>query len=357
MSILSPRFIAFSLVAAVTTANAATAAPVAAPAPIAAPASAAAALQSLKVGGEGGWDYVTLDSASGRLFVPRSTRVMVLNLEGKALGEIPNTPGVHGVALAKDLDRGFTSNGRSNSITVFKLSTLEVIKEVKITGENPDAILYDPATQQVFSFNGRSKDATVLDAKSLEVKGTIAIGGKPEFSVCDGKGRVYVNVEDTSELLTIDAKAMKVAARWSLKPLEEPTGLAFDVAHQHLFAVGSNKLLAVVDAKTGKIITTLPIGEGCDGAGFDAGTSQAFASNGEGTLTVIHADAKGSYHVTATLPTKKGARTMAVDEKTHLVYLPTADFGPAPEAKPGQRSRPPMIPDSFQILVAKPGRP
>jgi DNA-binding beta-propeller fold protein YncE len=308
-------------------------------------------LRTLKVGGEGGWDYLTLDAEAGRLYVPRSTRVMVLDLEGKTKGEIPNTSGVHGVALAKDLDRGFTSNGRSKTMTVFKLSTLEVIKEVKTTGENPDAILYDPATRQVFTFNGRGKNATVFNAETLEVTGTIPMGGKPEFSACDGKGRVYVNVEDTHELLAINSRTRTVEARWSLKPLEDPTGLAIDVAHNRLFTVGGNKLMAVVDASNGKIVKTLPIGEGCDAAAFDAGTGTAYASNGEGTLTVITQDGKDHFSVAATIPTRKGARTMVVDGKTHLVYLCTAEYGPAPEAKPGERSRPPMLKDSFQVLV------
>lgn len=308
-------------------------------------------LRTLKVGGDGGWDYVTLDSEARRVYMPRSSRVMVLDLGGKKIGEIPGTEGVHGVALAKELDRGFTSNGRANTMTVFKLSTLEVIKEVKTTGENPDAILYDAATRQVFTFNGRGKNATVFNAETLEVTGTIPMGGKPEFSVCDGKGRVFVNVEDTHELLAINARTRAVESRWSLKPLEEPSGLAIDVVHQRLFAVGRNKLMAVVDATNGKLVTSLPIGEGCDAAAFDAGTGRVYASNGEGTLTVINQDGKDHFTVTGTIPTRRGARTMAVDGKTHLVYLPTAEFGPAPEAKPGQRSRPPMIPDSFQIVV------
>lgn len=322
--------------------------------PSAAPAKQSL-LRTLKVGGEGGWDYLTLDAEAGRLYVPRSTRVMVLDLEGKTKGEIPNTAGVHGVALAKDLDRGFTSNGRSNTITVFKLSTLEVIKEVKTTGDNPDAILYDAATRQVFSFNGRGKNATVFNAETLEVTGTIPMGGKPEFSACDGKGRVYVNVEDTHELLAINSRTRTVEARWSLKPLEEPTGLDIDVAHNRLFAVGGNKLMAVVDASNGKIVKTLPIGEGCDAAAFDAGTGTTYASNGEGTLTVINQDGKDHFSVTATIPTRKGARTMAVDGKTHQIYLCTAEWGPAPEVKAGERSRPPMIKDSFQILVVGAG--
>ena len=305
---------------------------------------------TLKVGGEGGWDYLALDAAAGRLFVPRSTRVMVLGLDGKVLGEIPNTQGVHGVALARELDRGFTSNGRSDSMTVFKLSTLEVVKEVKTTGANPDAILYDPATRQVFTFNGRGQNATVFSAETLEVKGTIPVGGKPEFAACDGRGRVFVNVEDTAELLALDARALKVAARWSLAPLQDPTGLAIDAAGQRLFAVGGNKLMAVVDAGSGKIVATLPIGEGCDGAAFDPGTGRAYASNGEGTLTIVQGGPAG-YAVLGTVPTRKGARTLVVDEKTHRVFLPTAEFGPAPEAKPGQRSRAPMLPGTFQLVV------
>lgn len=310
-----------------------------------------AVLRTLKVGGDGGWDYVTLDPEARRIYVPRGTRVMVLDLEGKSVGEIPNTAGVHGVAIARDLDRGFTSNGRANAVTVFRLSNLEVLQEVKTTGENPDAILYDAATKQVFSFNGRSQNATVFNAETMAVTGTIPMGGKPEFSVGDGLGRVFVNVEDTQELLAINARTRSVEARWSLKPLEDPTGLAMDVAHGRLFAVGKNKLMAVVDAATGKIVTTLPIGEGCDGAAFVAGTGFTYASNGEGSLTVIHQDGKDHYAVLATVPTRKGARTMAVDAKTHLVYLPTADYGPAPEPKAGERSRPPMVKDSFQLVV------
>ncbi len=326
-----------------------------APAPIpkiaAPPSTRLSVLRTLKVGGDGGWDYVTFDSDAKRLYVPRSTRVLVLDPEGKKIGEVPDTAGVHGVAIARDLDRGYTSNGRANTMTVFKLSTLEVIKEVKTTGENPDAILYDPATKQVFTFNGRGKNATVFNAETLDVTGTIPMGGKPEFPATDGKGRVFVNVEDTHELLAIDAKKLSVLSRWSLKPLEDPTGLAIDLAHQRLFAVGGNKLMAIVDAVSGKVLKTLPIGEGCDGVVFNAGTGCAYASNGEGSITVVRSDGKDNFTVEGTIPTRKSARTLTVDVRTNLLYLPAAEFGPAPEAKPGQRSRPPMIPDSFQIVV------
>ncbi len=321
------------------------------------PAAKLAVLRTLQIGGDGGWDYVTFDTEGRRLFVPRSTRVMVFDPEGKKVGEIPGTAGVHGVAIARDLDRGYASNGRANTMTVFKLSTLAVIKEVKTTGENPDAILYDPATKQVFTFNGRGKNATVFNAETLDVTGTIPMGGKPEFAVTDGKGRVFVNVEDTHELLAIDAKKLSVLFRWSLKPLEEPTGLAIDAAHQRLFSVGGNKLMAIVDAVNGKILQTLPIGEGCDGVAFDAGTGCAYASNGEGTLTVVRNDGHDHFTVAGSIPTRKGARTLAVDGKTHLLYLPTAEYGPAPAAmpgqpgQPGQRSRAPMLPDTFQLVV------
>lgn len=323
------------------------------PAPSAQPAPVVTlkVLRTLKVGGEGGWDYVTLDPDAKRIYLPRSTRVMVLDLDGKPLGEIPNTAGVHGVALAPDLDRGYTSNGRANTVTVFKLSTLEVLKEVKTTGENPDAILYDAATHQVFTFNGRGKNATVFNAETLAVTGTIPMGGKPEFSACDGQGRVFVNVEDTHQLLAINARTRTVTATWSLAPLEDPTGLAMDVAHNRLFAVGGNKLMAVVDAANGTILKTLPIGEGCDAVAFDSGTGWAYASNGEGTLTVVGSDGKVPFATLGTIPTRKGARTMALDAKTHRIYLPTAEWGPAPEPKPGERSRPAMVKDSFQLLV------
>ena len=309
-------------------------------------------LDTLKVGGSGGWDYVTLDPEAGRLYVPRSTRVAVLGLDGSPKGEIPNTEGVHGVALVKDLDRGFSSNGRANTMTVFSLSSLAVIKTVKTTGANPDAILFDPASRQVFTFNGCGANVTAFNAETLEVTGTIPVGGKPEFAVTDGKGRIYVNIEDKSQIVAINARTLKVEATWSIEPVQEPTGLAMDVTRNHLFSVGGNKLMAVVDAGTGKLVTTLPIGDGCDAAAFDAGTGRMFASNGEGSLTVIQADAKGSYHVTATVPTRKGARTMALDTRSHKVYLPTAEFGPVPAVtKEVPHPRPTMVPDSFQILV------
>jgi len=313
-------------------------------------AAAPALLRTFKVGGDGRWDYVNLDPEGGRLYVPRSTRVMVLDLDGNLKGEIPGTAGVHGVTFCRDLDRGWTSNGQANTVTVFKLSTLEVVGTVKTTGENPDAILYEPATKRVFTFNGRSKNATVIDAATGLVVGTIPMGGKPEFAACDGKGRVYVNNEDTSEINAIDAKAMKVVATWSIKPVDGPSGLAMDVKNNVLFSVGGNKLAAVVDAGTGKVLTTVPIGSGTDGIDFDPGTGCAYASNGEGTLTVIRRSATGTYSADAApVPTKRGARTIVANPRTHRLYLPTAEFAPVPkDAKPG--TRPAMVEGSFQIL-------
>ncbi|GLH72524.1 hypothetical protein GETHLI_10260 [Geothrix limicola] len=318
-------------------------------APIAALAGDPAVLRTFKVGGEGRWDYVSLDPEGGRLYVPRSTHVMVLDLDGHLKGDLPGTAGVHGVAFSRELDRGWTSNGQADTVTIFKLSTLEVVKVVKTTGGNPDAILFEPITKRVFTFNGRGKNATVIDALTSEVVGTVPMGGKPEFAVCDEKGRVYVNNEDTSEILALNARSLKVEAAWSIKPLEEPSGLAIDLAHNRLYAVGSNHLAAVVDAGSGKVLATVPIGSGTDGIAFDPGTGCAYASNGgDGTVTVIRPAASGRFEASS-VPTRRGARTIVDNPRTHRLYLPTAEFAPVPkEAKPG--TRPAMVEGSFQVI-------
>jgi DNA-binding beta-propeller fold protein YncE len=309
-------------------------------------------LNSLPVGGAGGWDYVTLDASAKRLYVPRSDRVLVLDLEGKSVGLVPGTDGVHGVALASGLDRGFTSNGRSNTITIFKLSTLEVLAQVKATGEGPDAILFDPFTNRVFSFNGRGKNATVIDAAKGEVVGTIPFGHKPEFAATDNQGHVFVNLEDSAEVAVIDAKQLTIEKKWSLKPIEDPTGMALDLQHNRLFIVGGNKLMAVVDAKTGKLLATPAIGAGADAAAYDAELGLAFSSNGEGTLTVVRQEGPDRYTVLEQVPTKRGARTMALDPSSHRIYLPAAEYGPAPAVtKENPRPRPAMLPNSFQFVV------
>ena len=305
----------------------------------------------IKIGGEGGWDYVTMDSAARRLYVSHGTRVVVVDVDtGKVTGEIADTPGVHGIALAPELNRGFTSNGRANNVTIFDLKTLQAIGQVK-TGENPDAIQYEPVSGRVFTFNGRSKDATAFDAKTGTVASTIPLGGKPEFSAADGKGKIYVNIEDTSEIAEIDARKLSVTKRYSLAPCEDPSGLAMDVKNRRLFSVCHNKIMAVSDPDAGKVLATPAIGQGPDGAGFDSGRGLAFSSNGEGTLTVVR-ETSGNWEVVENAATERGARTMAVDTKTHNVFLPTSQFGPAP-APTAQtpRPRPPMVPETFQIVV------
>ena len=310
-------------------------------------------IQSVRIGGEGGWDYLVVDAAARRFYVTRGTHVTVLDADTlKPVGEIPGTEGVHGVALAPDLGRGFTSNGRANSVTVFDLKTLKPLEQIKVTGQNPDAILYDPATKRVFTFNGRSGNATVIDGATGKVVETIALGGKPEFATTDLEGRVYVNIEDKSQVLAIDSRKAAVDNKWPLAPCEEPSGMAIDRAHRRLFIGCDNKLMAIVDATSGKIVATVPIGEGVDANGFDPGLALAYSSNGDGTLTVVHEDSPDKYSVIANVPTKPRARTMAVNEKTHRVFLVTADFGPPPSPTADQpRPRPPMLPDSFTVLV------
>ncbi|HEV2063752.1 MAG TPA: YncE family protein [Thermoanaerobaculia bacterium] len=316
-------------------------------------------VRKVEVGGEGGWDYLTFDSASRRLYIPRSTRVMVFDADTLAVvGEVSNanTTGVHGVAIAPELSRGFTSNGRSNTVTIFDTKTLKTIADVKVTGENPDAILYDPATKRVFAFNGRTANATVIEAATGEVAGTIALDGKPEFAASDLAGHVFVNIEDKSIVTSIDAKKLTVESRWPLLPCEEPSGLAIDREHKRLFAGCHNKLMAVMDSASGKVVATVPIGEGVDANAFDPGTGLAYASCGDGTLTIAKAEASGkdSFKVVETVATQQGARTMALDEKTHTIVLAAAQFGPPPSPTPDNpRPRRTMVPGSFVLLVVR----
>jgi YVTN family beta-propeller protein len=310
-------------------------------------------IQRLPLGGEGGWDYLSADPAARRLYVTRGTHVMVVDLDsGKLAGDIPNLQGVHGVALATDLGRGFISNGKSNEVTVFDLKTLKVLQTVKGTGENPDAILYDPFSKKVFAFNGRSGNATVLDASSLAVLGTIPLGGKPEFATSDLKGRVFVNIEDKSEVVALDAAKLTVLARWPLTPCEEPSGMAIDRKRNRLLIGCGNKMAAAVDFQTGKVVGTSPIGEGVDANGFDPETDLGFSSNGSGTLTVLAPDPATGFKVVENVPTERGARTMTFDEKTHRIYLSTAKFNPAPAPTAEQpHPRPTPVPGSFVVLV------
>jgi DNA-binding beta-propeller fold protein YncE len=309
-------------------------------------------IKKLHFGGDGGWDYLTVDSAARRLYISRSTHVMVVDIDtDRLVGDIPDTPGVHGIAFAPELKRGFISNGKADTATIFDLSTLKVLGQVK-TGTNPDAILYDPATKRVFTFNGRSKDATVFDAVSAKVLNTIALGGKPEFAVADGKGKVYVNIEGTGEVVELDSRELVVMKRSSLKPCEEPTGMAFDAEHHRVYTGCHSKVMAVLDTETGKVIAFIPIGEGVDGNGFDPGTGLAFSSNGDGTLTVVQEASPGKFEVAETVTTQRGSRTMAIDPKTHNIYLPAAVFALPLRATPGApKPRPVMVSDSFTVLV------
>ncbi len=308
-------------------------------------------VKKLTLGGEGRWDYLTLDSVARRLYITRTTRVTVLDTDtGTVVGEIPNTNGVHGVAIANELGRGFTSNGRDGTAGIFDLKTLQILGTVK-TGLNPDAIIYDPFSHRVFTFNGKSNSATVFDAKTAKVLGNIELGGTPEFAVADGLGQVYVNVESKSEMLTLDASSLKIKKRSPLSPCTEPTGISMDVKNKRVFIGCKNQMMAVVDADSGTVKTTLPIGSGSDAIAFDPSTLQAFSSNGVGSLTVVQ-ELKDKYSVVDNVTTQRGARTMALDLKTHNVFLATANFEPAPAPTPGQPStRPKIVPETFTILI------
>lgn len=309
-------------------------------------------IKKISLGGEGGWDYLTYDPDSGRLFISRATHVIVVDpASGKIVGNIPDTPGVHGIALVPALGKGFISNGRGGTVTIFDLKTLSAIGHVT-AGQNPDAIVYDAVSKRVFAMNGRSHDATVIDASTGNIAGTIPLGGKPEFAVADGRGRVYVNLEDKSEEVVLDSQKLSVAARWPMAPCQEPSGLAMDTEHRRLFAGCANKLMAVIDADSGKVITTLPIGSGVDANGFDPELQYAYASNGEGTLTIVREDSPNKFTVVDNVPTQRGARTMALNPATHAIYLVTADFGPAPTPSPeNPRPRPAILPNTFVLLV------
>ncbi len=309
-------------------------------------------IRTYKLGGEGGWDYLTLDSSSRRLYISRATHVIVIDADsGKPVGDIPDTPGVHGIALAPELGRGFISNGREGTVTIFDLQTLKLISKVKV-GENPDVILYDPATKRVFTFNGKSHDSTAIDATKGTVLGTIKLEGKPEFAASDGKGEIFVNIEDKSQLDAIDPAKLEVKSRWPLAPCEEPSGLSIDREHRRLFAGCDNKMMAVVDADSGKVLATPTIGDGVDATAFDPSTGLAFASCGEGVLTVVREESPNKFSVAENVKTQEGARTLALDDKTHQVFVVTAKFGPPPAPTAEQpHPRHSILPDTFVVLV------
>lgn len=276
----------------------------------------------IDIGGEGWWDYTAVDVPTHKLFISHGTRVHVVDLSSnKVIGEISSLHGVHGIAFADEFGKGFISNGMNDTVTVFDLKTLKIIDNIHVTGKNPDAIVYDPFTKRIFTFNGRGSNATAIDAKSDKVVGTLALDGKPEFAASDGMGRMFVNLEDKSKIVEFDPKLLKVVKTSSIAPGESPSGLAFDIKNGVLFSGCDNQLMAIVDAKTCKLITTLPIGKGVDACGFDPGTKYAFSSNGEGTLTVIDEVSPTEFKVIDNITTEKGLRTMALDPTSHNIYL------------------------------------
>jgi YVTN family beta-propeller protein len=308
-------------------------------------------LKEIPVGGDGGWDYLSVDSGARRLYVSHATKVIVIDLDKNAVvGEIADTPGVHGLAVAPDLKRGFSTNGRENKVSIVDLATLQTLSKVD-TGQNPDGMLYEPSTQEVYVFNGRGQSATVIDAKAGKVVATVPVGGKPEFAAFDSQaGRVYNNIEDTNEVVAIDSKAHAVVNRWPIAPGEGASGMAFDVAHHRLFLGCGNKLMVMMDSTNGKVVASVPIGDGVDANAFDPATQLAFAScGGDGTVTIAHEDSPDKLTVVQVLQTTRGARTMTIDPKTHRIYLGAASYL-APAAG-GKQGRPQMVPGSFKVLV------
>lgn len=309
---------------------------------------------TISIPGGGAWDYAAVDSLNRRLYVSHASKVDVVDLATeKWVGEIPNTNGVHGIAIADDLGLGFITAGKDNQVVIFDLHTLSATKRVQ-AGANPDGIVYDPATRRVFAFNGRSNNATVIDATDGTVASTIELNGKPEFPVTDGQGSIFVNIEDRNEILHINSRTLKVEARWSIAPAVSPSGLAIDTEGHRLFSVCDGKVMVVLNYDSGQVVAQVPIGEGPDAAAYDPATHTAFSSNGEGTVTVVHLAAHDQF-LASPVRTKKGARTMALDLKTHKLYLPSADYAPAPQPTPtNPHPRPLAIPGSFKILVLSP---
>jgi DNA-binding beta-propeller fold protein YncE len=315
-------------------------------------------LKEIPIGGEGGWDYLSVDPIGRRLYVSHNTKIEVIDLEkDQRVGEIADTPGVHGFAIAPDLGRGFSSNGRENKVNMVDLKTLKTVSKVE-TGENPDAILYEPAHQEVYTFNGRRHSSTVIEAKTGKVVATIPLAGKPEFATVDSKaGRIYCNLEDKNAVVVIDTKSHEVVNTWPIAPGEEASGMAIDLAHHRLFLGCGNKLMVMMDSANGKVLASVPIGAGVDANAFDPGTHLAFSSNREGTTTIAHEDTPEKLTVVQTLKTEPGAKTMALDPKTHRIYLSSAKFETAAEPQAGQtRQRPKVLPDTFKVLVYGMGR-
>jgi YVTN family beta-propeller protein len=306
-------------------------------------------LKTFHIQSPGGWDYIAVGPGNNRLYVSHGTQVNILDkTTGDSIGVIENTTGVHGIAFDKSQNKGFTSNGRINNVTVFDLTTNAVITQVP-TGANPDAIMYETFTKKIVTCNGRGKNLSFIDPVSNKLTDSIDVGGKPETAVSNGMGKLFVNIEDKNEIVEVDLKKMVVEAHWPVGPGEEPTGLVIDKNTNRLFAGCGNKFLIALNAATGKIVASLPIGDGCDGVAFDNNTKNIYTSNGEGTMSVFNEKSADKVEAVATVTTKRGARTITIDEQTHWLYLPTADFEKADPNTPNARPR--MIPGTFQVLV------
>jgi len=312
-------------------------------------------VQQIHLEGDGFWDYLNADDATGMLYVSHGKMVHVVDMKtGKNVATITDVNGVHGIAIAPEFNKGFISNGADSNVTIFNTKDFSVIEKVAVTGKNPDAILYEPFTKTIITWNGRSSNATVIDVKTDKVIQTISLAGKPEAAVSDGKGKVFVNIEDKNEVSMINVKTWKVEQTWSISPGEGPSGLALDIENHRLFSA-TDKLMVILDSETGKVITTLPTGGRVDGAGFDPGLKRAYSSCGEGELTVIQEDSPNSFKVLTNVPTQVGARTISVSAKTHRVYVPTAEFGPTPEkTADNPRPRPALKSGTFTVLVVEP---
>ena len=307
----------------------------------------------IPIGGEGGWDILTIDSAASRLYLSHVTKVVVVDLNTNSVtGEIADTPGVHAFVAVPEVQRGFSSNGKESKSSVVDLATLKTTSKID-TGSNPDAIVYEPRHGEVYVFNHTGNSVTVINSKTATVSATIPLGGTPEFAAVDqAAGRVYCNIEDKSEVAVIDADKHEVVARWSLSPGEEPSGIALDATHHRLFSGCHNKMMVMLDTESGKVLGNVPIGAGVDGCAFDEATQLAFASCGDGTTTIAKEEAPNKLSVLQVLKTERGARTMALDARTHGIYLPTAQFAPAPSPSPGASpARPSIVPNTLKVLV------
>src|SRR5437667_4487462 len=309
-------------------------------------------IKKVKLGGTGGWDYLEVDPATHRLFISRGPHAIVVDTEqGKIIGDIPDTKGVHGITPADEFNKGYTTNGGTSDSTIFDLTSLKVLGNTK-TDKDSDAVIYDPFAKRVFTFNGDTNTASAIDAASGKLVTTFPLGGAPEFGATDGKGKIFVNLEDKSSLVKFDAKTLKIENTWPLAPCESPSGLAIDAAHEILVVGCQNKLMAFVDGNSGKVLGTVPIGQGVDANRFDPATGYAFASCGDGTLTIAHEDSPTKFSLVEMIQTQRGARTMALEYASHTVYLVTAEFGPAPEpTKDNPRPRPAVLPDTFTLLI------